>query len=41
MQGGEFEQEEIDRLYWQEVEELFTECLELSRDSSADEEEEE
>ena len=38
--GGEFEQEEIDRLYWEEVEELFAECLELGRDSSADDEQE-
>ena len=32
--------EEIDRLYWEEVEELFAECLELGRDSSADDEQE-
>ena len=40
LHGGEYEQDEIDRLYWEELEDLFAECLELGRDSSADEEKE-
>ena len=39
---GEYDQDEIDRRYWEEVEDLFIECsaLEFGLDSSADDEQE-